>query len=125
MKRHMIRPAIYLCAGKWAGAAAFALVWDRFFNPGGRPLSFPFAALTAVFAGLAWMRYLKLDGVSIHHLFEEKRERPKKHPKRDIVDYADEKLTSLADLEEDERVICRLASDGAAALFCLVLAVIF
>lgn len=126
MKSYMIRPILYLCAGKWAAAAAFALVWNRFFNPGGqRPLSWAFAALAAVFVGLAWLQYLKRDGVSIHYLFEDKREKKKKHPKRDIVDYVDEKITALADLEEDERILCRLISNLAGAVACGILAVVF
>ena len=119
MKRYMIRPVLYLCVGKWAGAAAFALVWNRFLNQGGgRPLSLPFAACTAVFLGLAWFQYLKFDGFSLHYLFEDKREPKKKHPKRDIVDYVDEKITSLADLEEEERTLCRMISNLASAAVC-------
>ena len=122
MKTYMIRPVLYLCAGKWAAAAAFALAWNRFFNIGGqRPLGWAFAACAAVFAGLAWLQYLNLDGMSLQYLFEDKREKKKKHPKRDIADYVDERITALADLEEDERAFCRLASNLVSALFCVVL----
>ena len=80
----------------------------------------------------AWVDYLRLDGVTIHHLLEEfkgmgKRQK-KVHSTRSIIDYADEKIVSFEELEPEERTYCSLLSNlvlglplVAAALIASVL----
>ena len=63
----------------------------------------------------AWVDYLRLDGVTIHHLLEEfkgmgKRQK-KVHSTRSIIDYADEKIVSFEELEPEERTYCSLLSN--------------
>ena len=65
------------------------------------------------FVVLAWMEYLKMDGVKVHFLLEErqKKKKPKRHSQADIADFADEKVISFEELEADERIVCKFLSD--------------
>ena len=56
----------------------------------------------------AWVNYLRLDGVTIHHLGEEFKDLGKKkkfHSTKSIVDFADERIVSFEELEPEVRII--------------------
>lgn len=105
----MIRPLIYHCTTKLTVSLALCLVWNRWFNQKHHYglVESAFFVAAVLFFMLAWFQYLRLDGVSIS-LPRKKKEGKKKHITRDIVDFADEKIISFAELEEDERTVCRL-----------------
>jgi hypothetical protein len=74
---------------------------------------FAFIFLGVFFFAMAWMSYLRMDGVRMptldRRLFEWKRA-----PKRtygDIIDHVDEDVISFDDLEENEKDLCRLIAD--------------
>ena len=120
-KTYMIRPVLYQCVTRCAVSLAAVLVWNRF-------VSSPLQAvrdgcMTAGFVLLmmAWFLYLKLDGMTVHHMLEDRRKKKKKAKRwvgGDIADYMDEHIVSFDELEEEEQAASRLAADLlAAALF--------
>ena len=77
-KTYMIRPVLYQCVTRCAVSLAAVLVWNRF-------VSSPLQAvrdgcMTAGFVLLmmAWFLYLKLDGMTVHHMLEDRRKKKKK-----------------------------------------------
>ena len=78
------------------------------------------------FVGVAL--YLRLDGMTVHHLMEMTREQKEELGRtvrhrgtRSIVDFADEKIISFDELEEDERCFCSMTAN--ALLGCALCAV--
>lgn len=118
----MTRIVLYKAIRKAACALAAVLLWDRFLNHGHLQVVRDGFLVAAVFLlVLAWFSYLKLDGVTIHHLFEErKKKRPIRHATRDIVDFVDEHIVDYDELEPDERTLCQLLSSLAAGILFLV-----
>lgn len=124
----MIRPMIYQSVTKIAVALVLSLLWDRWINTENSLSLFrdAFFVVGIFFLMLAWIQYLKLDGVKLHHLLEErkKKKKVKRHNTRDIVDFADEKIISFAELEDDERVVCRFIGNLLCAFLYLIPALI-
>ena len=89
-KRYMFHPILYKTVTRTSIVGVVLLIW-------------------------AWVDYLRLDGVTIHHLLEEFKgmgKRQKKiHSTRSIIDYADEKIVSFEELEPEERTYCSLLSN--------------
>ena len=112
---YMIRPTIYKCVTKISIAFTASLLWERYIGKCGMRGMVEQAFFVAgfYFVVLAWMEYLKMDGVKVHFLLEErqKKKKPKRHSQADIADFADEKVISFEELEEDERIVCKFLSD--------------
>jgi len=73
-----------------------------------------FAEIGVVLLMWAWVNYLRLDGVTIHHLGEEFKDMGKKkklHSTKSIVDFADERIVSFEELEPEERTYCSMLSN--------------
>lgn len=124
---YMIRPTIYQCATKLSVALVLALLWDRFINVSGMFYVVRDAFLVAgiFFLMLAWFQYLKLDGMKVSKTSsEEKNKKKKRHITKDIVDFADEKIISFAELEDEERIVCRLTGDVVCSLLFLIPALV-
>lgn len=125
-QKYMIRPIVYKTVTKAVFSLTAVLLWDRYLNSRGRMVAFRDAGLVAgaFLLGLAWFSYLRLDGMSIHHLLEE---RPKKKkPVRgtsDMVDFVDEHIVSYSELSDEERTACNLASSLCSGLLFLIPAV--
>lgn len=128
-RSYMIRPILYKGVARTAGASALLLLWNRYVNTAGQ-LSLKRDGCFVVgvlFLAFAWFSYLKLDGVSFHHLFE-KRENQKKKPVRrgtsDLVDFADEHIVSFSELSDQEQVVCTLTANLVCALIFLVVSIL-
>lgn len=119
---YMIRPMIYMCVTKISVAVVLSMLWNYWFNKDGY-FSFvehAFFVVAVFFLMLAWFQYLRLDGITMERLFGPKKKKKKKenrHKEKDIADFADEKIISFAELEDDERMVCRLLTD----LICFIL----
>ena len=116
-KTYMIRPVLYKCVTRAALAVTALLLWDRFINTAGRLSLLGDGCLTVglLFFCMAWFSYLHLDGVTIHHMLEErKKKKAVRKSDTDIVDLADEQIVSYEELSEEERIVCSLA----ASLIC-------
>lgn len=113
----MVRPTIYQGVRRGSIALAVVLLWLRYINHGARNgLSNGTFAAGAVFLGMAWRYYLRLDGLQMHYMLEEKRKKPKRHSTADIVDFVDEHIENLDELDDDERLACGLASSLALGI---------
>jgi hypothetical protein len=68
-KPKKFKPVIYKLLRRFATGLVFALLWDRFFNVQKyfSILGHAFFVLGVVFFALAWVDYLKIDGVKILH----------------------------------------------------------
>ena len=112
-KTYMIRPVLYKCVTRAALAVTALLLWDRFINTAGRFSLFRDGCLTAglLFFCMAWFSYLHLDGVTIHHMLEErKKKKPVRKSYTDIVDLQMSILYRLMNCRErsGRSAACRL-----------------
>ena len=124
---YMIRPTVYQCVTKISIALALALLWNRFINVEGvfSMVRDAFLVAGVFFFMLAWFQYLRMDGLKMSRVSdEEKKKKKKRHISKDIVDYADEKIISFSELEDDERMVCRLISDVVCGLLFLIPALV-
>jgi hypothetical protein len=132
-KRYMFHPILYKTVTRTSIVAVLMLLWRRYVSDGTFTIwEAPGFLCGVVLLIWAWVDYLRLDGVTIHHLLEEfkgmgKRQK-KVHSTRSIIDYADEKIVSFEELEPEERTYCSLLSNlvlglplVAAALIASVL----
>lgn len=114
----LIRPTIYRSVTRCAIMLVLLLLWDKYINKEGMPVVQDGCFVAAmVFFGLAWMAYLRLDGVRVRYLTEEeKRQRSERKKKRkrltgDIMDYADEHIVPFDELDEEQQMLCTLLSN--------------
>ena len=107
-QKYMFRPILYKSVTRVSVVAVLMLLWDRYVSDG------TFTMWQAPALLLAWVNYLRLDGVTIHHLGEEFKDMGKKkkfHSTKSIVDFADERIVSFEELEPEERTYCSMLSN--------------
>jgi len=116
----LVRPIIYMTTTRFLLALVVVLLYERFvtnLRPDFRMFGFTFAGV--FFALLAWIAYLRFDGLRMPKLFM-KRVNIKKKPMRtygDMIDYVDEEPpVSFDDLQDEEKDICCFFAD----LICCV-----
>lgn len=124
--RALVRPTVYRAFTRFMLALLAALLWNEFANRSGL-LSLnrhAFLLLSIFFAFLAWMNYLRLDGLRVpqidRRLFDWKRRSPMRFY-GDISDHVDEQITPFEELEEDEQTLCRLLANLACCVIFLAL----
>lgn len=114
-KRYMFHPILYKTVTRVSIVAVLMLLWDRYLSDHTFTMwEAPGFLCGIVLLIFAWVDYLRLDGVTIHHLLEEFKGRGKKktfHATRSIIDYADEKIVSFEELEPEERTYCSMLSN--------------
>ena len=121
----MIRPTIYRAVTKCAVTLTVVLLWDRYVNKGLLPVWRDGCFVAALFLfGLAWLNYLRLDGLEVPHLLTGKN-RPEKKKKRkrltgDIADYADEHIVPFDELSNEEQLACSMAANLASGVIFLI-----
>ena len=129
-KPYLIRPTLYRTVNKFAVGLTLVLLWDRFLNHGRLAVVRDgFFVAGAVLLFLAWLSYLALDGLTVSRLFRagKEKKREKRSPVRrsaDIIDFADEHIPRLDELEEDERRFVYFFSSLIAGLCFLIPALI-
>lgn len=121
LELYMLRPFIYMTFTRFLLSLCAFLLADFFISPHvGQSLKSPLFVLGGIlFAVLAWIAYLRLDGIKLPRIMM-MRINPSKKPKRsfgDIIDYVDEKPISFEELDDDEKDICILGAD----LICCVI----
>ena len=105
--RALLRPMIYMATNRFLIALILLL-------------------LGVCFVLLAWIAWLRLDGVRLPKLMM-KRVNIRKKPVRsygDMIDYIDEQPVTFDDLDDAEKDVCCLLSDLACAAVFLVLSFI-
>ena len=126
LSRQLVRPWIYTSFSRFLLALTIALLMDVLIP---HSEAFPFKMYVFMFLGilfavLAWIAYLRLDGVRLPKLMM-KRVNIRKKPSRgagDMIDYVDEQPpVTFEELEEDEKDVCILWADLACfAVFTLL-----
>ena len=119
----LIRPILYKSVTKCVTALAAVLLWDRFINHGVMSVVRDGCMVAALFLFmLAWFSYLRLDGVTIHHLLEERKrkKKPARHAMKDMVDFVDEHIVSFDELDERDQILCKLLSSVLSGLLFLI-----
>ena len=122
---YMLRPFIYMTFTRFLLALCLLLLINFFYSKeAGRPILSTVMVLGGVvFAILAWIAYLRLDGIKLPK-FMMLRVNPRKKPTRmygDIIDYVDEQpQVTFEELSDAEKDICILGAD----LFCCAMFVI-
>jgi len=106
-KPKKLKSVIYKLFKRLITGLVLALLWDRFLNAQKRFLmaEHAFFIFGVVFFALAWVNYLKIDGLKIHYLNENKKKAGRKKPKTGfLIDYAEEEPSPLdsTDSEYDE-----------------------
>lgn len=114
-KHYMFRPILYKTVTRASIVAVLCLLWQRYVSDGHFTVwEAPALLCGAVLCAWAWINYLRLDGMTIHHLLEDLKSGGKKkkfHATRSIVDFADEKIISFEELEPEERLFCSMVSN--------------
>jgi len=127
-KPYMTRPTIYQAFTRFVYTLLLSLLWDRFVNDGLLNKSYAFLFFGAVFAILAWITYLSLDGVRMPHLTDWMTSSlPHKKPERsygDMSDYIDEDVVNYSELESEEKLLCRLIANAVCAAAYILLSFI-
>ena len=114
-KGYMLHPILYKTVTRTSIVAVLMLLWERYVSDGTFSMwEAPGFLCGVVLLIWAWVDYMRLDGLTIHHLLEEfKGIKPQKkfHATRSIMDYADEKIVSFEELEPEERTYCSMLSN--------------
>jgi len=107
-QKYMFRPILYKSVTRVSVVAVLMLLWDRYVSDGTFTMwQAPALLLGVVLLAWAWVNYLRLDGVTIHHMGKKK----KFHSTKSIVDFADERIVSFEELEPEERTYCSMLSN--------------
>ncbi len=130
LSRELLRPFIHMTFTRGVLALAAALLADFFLSPlAGRSLKQTALALTAfVFALLAWIAWLRLNGAKLPGLFMA-RINPRKKPSRmvggDMIDYVDQRpVVTFEDLDDEEKDLCILGADLVCFVIFLIAALL-
>ena len=126
---HMIRPIIYQVFSRYLILLCFSLLWDFFLNKGviRRPVSTAFILCAAFLLIMAWLAYLRLDGIRApkfdRSLFR-RRKRPDRAYGADMIDYVDEDITSFDDLDDEEKDRCLFLSNLITAVLFILTSIL-
>lgn len=125
--RVVIRPMIYMTFTRLGIGLLASLLLNHFFRDNVRNiLTYAFSFFTALFAAMAWIAYLRLDGMRLPKLFM-KRLHPKKKPFRtygDISDHIDDEPVTFEELTDQEKDLCCLVADFICFAVFLILALV-
>jgi hypothetical protein len=120
-QKHMIRPTLFLMFFKALVLLVLALIWNRL-DHGARGIGYGFSILGLLLMVFAWFAYLSLDGLSFHHLLEERKNKRKtKVRAHDMIDFVEEDVVSFHDLEKEEKAACRMVSSLVVGLVYFLL----
>lgn len=131
LHRYLIRPIAYKTLSYFLTALIFSIVWNRWLNRQRlHSMSYIFSILGVIFLALAWIDYLRLDGVRIPRLgsWRLQRKLDKKEQTagsfKDISDYIDEEVVTFAELSTEERDLCCLLANLICGLSYLGLSLL-
>ena len=104
-KRYMFHPILYKTVTRTSIVAVLMLLWQRYVSDGTFTIwEAPGFLCGVVLLIWAWVDYLRLDGVTIHHLLEEFKGMGKRQKKIHST-------RSFEELEPEERTYCSLLSN--------------
>lgn len=121
-QRYMLRPLIYLTAFRLMLALIVLLAIERFVPRGPAPAMIA-AFLAVLFALLAYLVYLRMDGLGVprvKYIRPKKKADPLRHASS-MADHADDDPgVSFEELEEDERDFCSLIANLISMVVFLI-----
>ncbi|MCD7818124.1 MAG: hypothetical protein LUH07_03625, partial [Lachnospiraceae bacterium] len=108
-------------------ALLLSLLWSRYVDQNGRGVSFALQVFGIILCIFSWFRYLRLDGVHIFPSRQKEKDdtREKRFHLPDIIDFTDERINPMDELEEEEKTACRLASDLISGAVLILAGVIY
>ena len=131
IKPHMLRPFIYTAFTRFILALTAALLVDYFFRAGAGQYmkATVFLFMGVFFAILAWIAYLRLDGIKLPKPMM-LRLNLRKKPTRmygDMIDYVDEEPqpVTFEELDDGEKDLCLLGADLVCCVVFVVLSAVF
>jgi len=103
LERYMIQPLIIRTFTRFVIAITLALLWKRLVASM-QPLSLAYILLAVIFFALAWIAYLRADGLNLPKIDKKLFDRNPKPVIRygDFPDYIDEEPHPDDDLDEEE-----------------------
>ncbi len=128
LKTSLVRPILYKCIPRVGLGIALALVWDKMFNVNRlrSVWEYPVLCWGVCLLAMAWIEYLRLDGMKIHHLMEGVPKKKKKnHWTKQMIDYTDEELEDTIELTDDQTKLVRLIADILIGLGFLIPSVFY
>jgi len=120
-QRYLLRPIIYLTAFRLMVAAIFLLILVRFVENGPAP-SMIAGFLTVFFALLAYLVYLRMDGLRIprvKYIRPKKKSDPLRHAASLSDHIDDDPGVSFDELEDSEKDFCSLMANLISLLVFL------
>ena len=131
MQPYMVRPLIYMTFTRFILALTAALLADYFLRAGaGQHMKATvFLFMGIFFAILAWIAYLRLDGIQLPKPMM-LRLNLRKKPTRlygDMIDYVDEEPQPITfeELNDGEKDLCLLGADVVCCVVFVVLSALF
>ena len=128
LSRELIRPAFYQVFTRYLISLCLALLWDFFFNKNGlRSKSTAFLFFAIYFLIMAWLAYLRMDGVHVPK-FDRKLYTWKRKPIRtyaDLIDYTDEDIVKYDELDPEDQDKCLLIANTATTVLFFITALLF
>lgn len=125
-KPYLFHPVLYKTVTRTSIVAVLMLLWEHYVSDGTFTIwEAPGFLCGVVLLIWAWIDYMRLDGLTIHHLLEEFKGQGKQkkfHSTRSIIDYADEKIVSFEELEPEERTYCSMLSNLVLGLPLILIA---
>lgn len=115
-EKYMIRPMVYQFFTRLVVTLALVLLWNHFVARWGVPVPmyWGFVVAGVFFLVMAWMAYLRRDGIRMPK-FDRKLFRRNKKPVissyADMSDFTDEDLVDFDDLDDGEKDLCLLLVD--------------
>ncbi len=127
---YMTRPIIYKMLTRVGIGLVISLIWDRFINIEHyfNMTEHAFLIVGAFLWMMAWIGYLRLDGVGFHYKKRKEETEKKKHRTKEMVDFVEEDAVSFDELTKEERVACNFAANffsGAIFIIISVVAMVF
>lgn len=127
-KPHMRRPIIYKTIVRFAAGLCLSLLWNRYLNVNKlfSITEYAFFAVGFVLLVMAWVNYLKLDGMRIHYMGENRKQKKKKnHSTSAMIDFTDESPGMPQNLSPDEISATSLAANLISGLCFILISLIF
>ena len=126
LERPLRRYCFYQAATRMGAGLLVSVLWHRFANPNGLDINgYAFFFMAVFFLLLAWITYLRLDGIRAPRLKMDFLKKIKKKVVRssypDMSDYTDEEIIPFDELEEDEKARVLLQANLLCAVLFLVL----
>jgi len=123
----LVRPIVYKIIARLLIGTVLALLWDRFLNVNKlfTVVGNAFFVIGIVFLALAWVNYLKSDGLKFHFM-NENREKKKKHKFRFMItDFLGNEPSPIDSLDEKDENKANLIANILTGLCFLLPSVVF